>query len=482
VYDDHAFDARPLVTGAAHGLGREVARQLAERGHAVLVSARDPAAAAQTAEELGASVTALPALDLTDPDAVGRVVDAIGADPGRLDVLVNNAAAFVDWSETGSGADLDAARVVLETNLFGTWRLTQALLPLLRRSPEPRVVNVSSGAGSHGDPAFGLTARGGAAASYGISKAALNALTATLATELADTGVLVNSVCPGLTATYPGAEAMGARPVEESATGVVWAATLPADGPNGGFFRDTEPCPGSRSSAQDGRQRSRDPDLAGLPADEAGQAGDRGDDPQGTGGAGVAIAQPAGAVLLDADLEGLLAVDRRPADLLDPPCRLVDTSLVHRRRQQWLEQLVGRLGGVGEGVVDPVAADGGAHVGGVADEQQPRLGPPVDGRDPDRQQRQLVDRGERVEPVAQPGRGPPDRRDDRRDALVTDLGQRPCGDVVADLPGVVLTEKDERAAGLGEQVQPGQRCVVRAARHGEPQHVQVRAELGGHHS
>ena len=232
-----------LVTGAAHGLGREVARQLAERGHAVLVSARDPAAAAQTAEELGASVTALPALDLTDPDSVGRVVDAIGADPGRLDVLVNNAAAFVDWSETGSGADLDAARVVLDTNLFGTWRLTQALLPLLRRSPEPRIVNVSSGAGSHGDPAFGLTARGGAAASYGISKAALNALTATLATELADTGVLVNSVCPGLTATYPGAEAMGARPVEESATGVVWAATLPADGPNGGFFRDTEPLP-----------------------------------------------------------------------------------------------------------------------------------------------------------------------------------------------------------------------------------------------
>jgi NAD(P)-dependent dehydrogenase (short-subunit alcohol dehydrogenase family) len=104
-----------LVTGAAHGLGREVARQLAERGHAVLVSARDPAAAARTAEELGTNVTALPALDLTDPDSVGSVVDAIGADPGRLDVLVNNAAAFVDWSETGSGAAVDAARVVLET-------------------------------------------------------------------------------------------------------------------------------------------------------------------------------------------------------------------------------------------------------------------------------------------------------------------------------------------------------------------------------
>jgi NAD(P)-dependent dehydrogenase (short-subunit alcohol dehydrogenase family) len=186
---------------------------------------------------------ALPALDLTDPASVRAVVDAVSSDPGRLDVLVNNAAAFVDWSETVSGADLEAARPVLETNLFGTWRLTQALLPLLRRSPEPRIVNVSSGAGSHLDPVFGLTARGGAAASYGISKAALNALTATLAAELAGTGVLVNSVCPGLTATYPGAEAMGARPVEESAPGVVWAATLPAGGPTGGFFRDGKPLP-----------------------------------------------------------------------------------------------------------------------------------------------------------------------------------------------------------------------------------------------
>ena len=132
---------------------------------------------------------------------------------------------------------------MLETNLFGAWRLTQALLPLLQRSPAPRIVNVSSGAGSHEDPAFGLRVRGGAAASYGISKAALNALTSTLAAELAGTSVLVNSVCPGLTATWPGAEGMGARPVGDSAPGVVWAATLPDGGPSGGFFRDTRPLP-----------------------------------------------------------------------------------------------------------------------------------------------------------------------------------------------------------------------------------------------
>jgi NAD(P)-dependent dehydrogenase (short-subunit alcohol dehydrogenase family) len=110
-----------------------------------------------------------------------------------------------------------------------------------RQSPHPRVVNVSSGAGSHADPAFGLAVRGGAAATYRISKAALNALTSTLAAELAGTPVIVNAVCPGLTATYPGAEAMGARPVAQSAAGVVWAATLPDDGPRGGFFRDAKP-------------------------------------------------------------------------------------------------------------------------------------------------------------------------------------------------------------------------------------------------
>ena len=117
------------------------------------------------------------------------------------------------------------------------------MLPLLRRSPSPRIVNISSGAGSHGDEHFGLSARGGAVASSGISKAALKALTSTLSTELRGTPILVNAVCPGLTATYPGAEAMGARPVEISARGVVWAATLPSDGPTGGLFRDGEPLP-----------------------------------------------------------------------------------------------------------------------------------------------------------------------------------------------------------------------------------------------
>lgn len=233
-----------LVTGAAHGLGREVAQQLAAAGRHVVISARDPEQAKRAAAELGENVTALPvALDVSRDDSVRAAAAALLAESGRLDILVNNAAAFVDWTEVATGADLDAANQVLQTNLFGAWRLIQALLPLLRQSPSPRIVNVSSGAGSHDDQAFGLRVRGGAAASYGISKAALNALTSTLAAELADTRILVNSVCPGLTATWPGAENMGARPVADGARGVVWAATLPEDGPTGGFFRDTQPLP-----------------------------------------------------------------------------------------------------------------------------------------------------------------------------------------------------------------------------------------------
>jgi NAD(P)-dependent dehydrogenase (short-subunit alcohol dehydrogenase family) len=131
----------------------------------------------------------------------------------------------------------------MDTNLYGTWRVIQAFLPLLQAGTHPRIVLVASGAGSHGDTRYGLAARGGAAATYGISKAAVLALTATLAAELADSPVVVNAVDPDLTATWPGAEQMGARPPEQSVPGVVWAAGLADDGPRGGFFRDGQPMP-----------------------------------------------------------------------------------------------------------------------------------------------------------------------------------------------------------------------------------------------
>jgi NAD(P)-dependent dehydrogenase (short-subunit alcohol dehydrogenase family) len=236
-----------LVTGAgrSEGIGFAVCRQLAEQGMTVLLTARDRSRAAAVAQPLiEASLDVHPySLDVTDQVSVDQLAATLGQEFGRLDVLVNNAVAVADWAETASGADLDAARGTLDANLFGPWRVTQALLPLLRTSEHGRVVNVSSGSGFHGDVQFGLTTGNGSVASYGVSKAALNALTAKFAAELAGTGVLVNAVCPGLTATAPGMEAMGARPVGEGAASVVWAALLPDDGPSGGFFRDGQPLP-----------------------------------------------------------------------------------------------------------------------------------------------------------------------------------------------------------------------------------------------
>lgn len=235
-----------LLTGGARGLGPEVARQLAAQGARVVVSARRRDAAAAAAAELrdAGEVTALACdLDVADPASVAAAREAFEAEHEVLDVLINNAAAYVSWGELPSEPDFEAAHAALETNLFGAWRMTSTFLPLLRRSAHPRVVNVSSGAGSHGDPAFGLTTQGGTAPAYGISKAALNALTSKLAAELEGTAVIVNSVCPGLTATFPGAQNMGARSVQESAGSVIWAVSLPDDGPRGGFFRDGRPLP-----------------------------------------------------------------------------------------------------------------------------------------------------------------------------------------------------------------------------------------------
>ena len=229
-----------LITGASRGIGLEVSRQLGTRGYRVLVGARDMDKAEAATNSLHAEgIDAQPlALDVTATESVEQARANVEARYGKLDVLVNNAAAYVDWRETASNANIAHAHDVFETNVFGAWRMIQAFLPLLRVSEAARIVNVSSGAGSHSDMQFGLTTGSGGVASYGVSKAALNALTSKFAAELAGSNILVNAVCPGLTATYPGAEAMGARPIADGAAGIVWAATLPQDGPTGGFWRD----------------------------------------------------------------------------------------------------------------------------------------------------------------------------------------------------------------------------------------------------
>jgi NAD(P)-dependent dehydrogenase (short-subunit alcohol dehydrogenase family) len=216
-----------LVSGASRGIGAEIARQLAaDHGFVVFAGARDP----DDVEE-GDGIIPVE-LDVTDQATVDAAQEQIGSDPGHLDALINNAGVYGDPVGV-LDYDLDRAHEVLEVNTFGPWRLTQAFVPLLRRSDAPRIVNVSSGAGQ-------LSDMNGGRAAYRLSKAALNALTRTTASDQA--GIKVNTMCPGWVRTEMGGPS-ATRSVEEGADTAVWLATLPDDGPTGGFFRDRQPIP-----------------------------------------------------------------------------------------------------------------------------------------------------------------------------------------------------------------------------------------------
>jgi NAD(P)-dependent dehydrogenase (short-subunit alcohol dehydrogenase family) len=223
-----------VVSGGNRGIGLEVVRRLAAMEWEVILGARDPEKGETARGGLGArSVTVLP-LDVADPEAAPRLAAVVGARFGRCDVLINNAAVHYDDWEAATRVDFRIVREAFEVNVFGAWRLAAALAPLMRAQRYGRIVNVSSEAGS-------LASMGAGAPAYATSKAALNALTRVLAAELRGTGILVNAVCPGWVATDMGGA--GGRPVAEGAAGVVWAATLPDDGPTGGFFRDGRPLP-----------------------------------------------------------------------------------------------------------------------------------------------------------------------------------------------------------------------------------------------
>ena len=216
-----------LVSGASRGIGAEIARQLAaDHGFAVFAGARDP----DDIEE-GEGIIPIE-LDVTDQDTVDAAQEQIGSDPGHLDALVNNAGVYGDPIGVVD-YDLERAHEVFEVNTFGPWRLCQAFVPLLQRSSQPRVVNVSSGAGQ-------LSDMDGGRAAYRLSKAALNALTRTLAAD--EREIKVNSMCPGWVRTDMGGSS-ATRSVEEGADTAVWLSTLPDDGPTGGFFRNREPIP-----------------------------------------------------------------------------------------------------------------------------------------------------------------------------------------------------------------------------------------------
>ncbi len=225
-----------LVSGANRGIGFEVARQLSERGMTVLLGARDMDKGLHAARRLtGAAgeVIAVP-LDVTRQDQVDALARWIEITYGRLDVLVNNAGGHYDHDAHASDGDVQTARAALETHLFGSWRLTSAMLPLMRRHDYGRIVNVSSGCAAN-------IASSPHCVAYRTSKAALNAYTRTLADELDGSGIVVNAVCPGWVATELGGP--GGRPVERGAAGIAWAASLPVPAPTGRFFRDGEMIP-----------------------------------------------------------------------------------------------------------------------------------------------------------------------------------------------------------------------------------------------
>jgi NAD(P)-dependent dehydrogenase (short-subunit alcohol dehydrogenase family) len=226
-----------LVTGANKGIGLEIVRQLAASGATALIGARDcgrgeKAANALAADGLDARFIQI---DVTEQSTIDAGASRIERDFGRLDILVNNAGIGID-NAPPSQLDMDVLRRTYETNFFGVFAVTQAMLPLLRRSDGGRIVNVSSGLGSltqNSDPGYQYAAA--KLLAYNSSKSALNALTIQFAHELRDTPIKVNSADPGYVATDLNHHT-GTRTVEQGATIAVKLASLPADGPTGGFF------------------------------------------------------------------------------------------------------------------------------------------------------------------------------------------------------------------------------------------------------
>jgi NAD(P)-dependent dehydrogenase (short-subunit alcohol dehydrogenase family) len=232
-----------LITGANKGIGLEVARQLGQTGIHVLIGARDAEkgqAAAQVLQAEGYSAEALP-LDVTNEQNVKQAAQSVGDRYGKLDVLVNNAGINPEYPQgifSVEQLSLELLKQIYQTNVFGAFLVIREFLPLLRKSDAGRIVNTSSSSGSLTDqsnpasPYYFVNTTG-----YNSSKTALNALTVQLAKQLTDTHVKVNSACPGWVQTDMGSAA-APRTVQAGARIIIQLATLPNDGPNGGFFNE----------------------------------------------------------------------------------------------------------------------------------------------------------------------------------------------------------------------------------------------------
>ncbi|QSJ19430.1 SDR family oxidoreductase [Nostoc sp. UHCC 0702] len=226
-----------VITGGNRGLGFEASRQLAKKGYKVILTSRDEGKGKAAAEQLqneGLDVIYHP-LDVTSDDSSRQLAEFIDQEFGKLDVLINNAAIYID-TQAGSNSifdvKLDTLQQTIETNVYGVLLVTQALIPLMKKQNYGRIVNVSSGAGQ-------LTDMQGGYPTYRISKTALNALTRIFASELKGTNILVNSVCPGWVKTDMGGPEAPRTP-EQGVDTIVWLATFADGGPTGGFYRDRQ--------------------------------------------------------------------------------------------------------------------------------------------------------------------------------------------------------------------------------------------------
>jgi NAD(P)-dependent dehydrogenase (short-subunit alcohol dehydrogenase family) len=234
-----------VVTGANRGLGFEISRQLGLKGITIIAGTRQGADGARAVERLkdkGINAHSI-ILDVTEPSTVEALPRLLNVQFGHIDILINNAGVLIDSGVPLSDLDEGVLRATFETNVFGAFVVTRALLPLIRKSSFGRIVNMSSSLGSLasiGDPNSPFYQV--VCPAYQMSKAALNALTVLFAKELKDTNIKVNSACPGWVRTDLGTE-RAPLSVEEGADTPVWLATLPDDGPTGGFFNSRRPMP-----------------------------------------------------------------------------------------------------------------------------------------------------------------------------------------------------------------------------------------------
>ncbi len=224
------MDKVALITGANRGIGFETARQMKMLGYEVILTSRNVEEGERAAREIGVGYHQL---DVTSAKSIDSLKSHVDAEFGRLDVLINNAGILLDRKASILDLSEDTLHTMFETNTIAPLMLIRAFLPLMKKQNYGRIVNVSSQLGSISNFSDYTPA-------YRLSKLALNGITRMLADALQGTNILVNSVHPGWVKTEMGG-ASAPLSLEEGARNVIWAATLPDDGPRGGFFYDEKP-------------------------------------------------------------------------------------------------------------------------------------------------------------------------------------------------------------------------------------------------